>query len=182
VRPQRSSVKDFVNALEEQAVDCLQAIDTRRKLDRSGYMQADYIRIKRRVLAFRSLFDRLSEKLITLLPDRRARLEQRFRELDARITGLFLDEAASFLCALTDKTSLPLGLGESLAREVPMIEEYCQRLRERGYQSYLKQTDPEFLDQVLALIAELRTRVPELEDFSGTPDLPPPERPQVSYG
>ncbi len=180
--PPRTSIKEFVGALEEQALDCLGAIDARRRRDATGYQQADYVRIKRRVLAFRSLFDRLSEKLLGLMPDRRARLEERFRELDARITGLFLDEAASFLCALTDKTSLPLGLGEMLRREVPMILDYRNRLHALNYEAYLRHTDVLFLDQLDALINELCARVPALEDFTDSPAIPPPDRPQIIYG
>ncbi|HYE00482.1 MAG TPA: hypothetical protein VEH84_13940, partial [Alphaproteobacteria bacterium] len=76
-----------------------------------------------------------------------------------------LDETLRFLTDLTDRRSLPLGMDAVLAGHAETIGSFRDILRARGYAHYLEWATPEMIDGLDALIAELRARVPAMEEF-----------------
>lgn len=177
----RGDVRDFVKALEQQSLDCLQAIQTRRDDLTGSFPYAEYRHIKTRIQNFSALYDRMDEKLIDVAPDRRLRLRERFQKLDARITALFVDQAVRFLCSLTTRPDLPLGIYETCLRELALMQHYIQRLRLLEADRYLERSDPLFLDALDDLVREIGQRVPPLEEFIDAPPMPARERPSPDW-
>jgi hypothetical protein len=177
----RGDVRDFVKALEEQSLDCLEAIQARRDDLTGAFPYAEYRHIKTRIQNFSALYDRLDEKLAEVAPARRLRLRERFQKLDARITALFVDLAVRFICSLTARPDLPLGIYETCLRELTPIRHYIERLRLLDATRYLERADPLFLDAVDDIVREIGQRVPPLEEFVDAPAFPKRQRPMPDW-
>lgn len=173
-RPLRVDAKVLLAAMDSQATEAVGlAAEAQTQAVRCAVVP--YLRFRKKIEEFRSVVSLLEDRLGSMEPERAQALRTNFERLDMLVLMLTIRTARTVFRTLLSSGGLPLCARDILVPDVMNLRDAGQRLTRPPYAEMLSARVAGELEDAVAALREIFTRVPELPDFDDLPGPPPPE-------
>ncbi|HYE00617.1 MAG TPA: hypothetical protein VEH84_14635 [Alphaproteobacteria bacterium] len=159
-----ADLTDLIQALERQSRETETFARRGRAADDSIQHQI-YDGLKQRVLQFEMLYDIVVKRLDVLPPDKMQEVAAHLTNLRGVVAGLYFDQAFKWLCLLSSRRSVPLGLADRMQRELKTLTEYRDRTTRIASALRFDLIEPTYLPFLEDMVMEISMFAPGMKSF-----------------